>query len=418
MEEHPDMTKTIEILPTQVIRIGHHHKSGSGHSLAKAGERIIMVTIIGETKKLNTSPHTFIPVGAEDEDWDDDLDRAAATIQQTHQSYQADQADQEGATPLDDHITPHDYYSNPPKPQPGSYPGGEQLTSRNTTYAELQSSLITQEEEYLVLWGRVETNMSADTPSANGYQKLPTPPAPKEGEQGYGAYMDRMAAEEKEFCQEQQRKWEEWQQVSTKFKVLKHNFATNEPHPGDDILQWLKWNDSNLRTYPKWATELQSICPINYRELARWMYLSWQWPKAVNKLGILNIPCPPAPDHLRVWMFKVDDLSHLKLTPNHYLCVQYARALQFAAATTTNAVMCWPAESLTAFITSMSPFYTITENMWWNHALTPPFHKPYHEFDPWQQATQYFNSLRDVMEEALHFKEAQRKVSFHDSIPR
>ena len=31
---------------------------------------------------------------------------------------------------------------------------------------------------------------------------------------------------------------------------------------------------------------------------------------------------------------------------------------------------------------------------------------------------QYFDSLRDVKEEALHFKEAQRKVSFHDSILR
>ena len=175
------------------------------------------------------------------------------------------------------------------------------------------------------------------------------------------------------------------------------------------MLWWLKWNDGNHRTYPKWATELQSICPINYRELARWMYLSWQWPKAVNKLGFLDIPCPPAPDHLRVWMFKVDDLSHLKLMPNHYLCVQYARALQFAAATTTKAVMCQPAESLTAFITSMSPFYTITEDMWQNHAPTPPFHKLYHEFDSRQQAMQYFNGLRDVREEALHFKEAQRR---------
>ena len=66
----------------------------------------------------------------------------------------------------------------------------------------------------------------------------------------------------------------------------------------------------------------------------------------------------------------------------------------------------------------MSPFYTITEDMWQNHALTPPFHKPYHEFDPQQQAMQYFDGLRDVREEALHFKEAQRKVSFHDSILR
>ena len=148
------------------------------------------------------------------------------------------------------------------------------------------------------------------------------------------------------------------------------------------------------------------------------MYLSWQWPKAVNKLGILNIPCPPAPDHLRVWIFKADDLSHLRLMPNHYLCAQYARALQSVAATTTNAVMCQPAESLTAFITSMNPFYTITENMWQNHTLSPPFHKPYHKFDPQQQAMQYFNGLRDVRKEALCFEEAQRKVSFHDSILR
>ena len=31
---------------------------------------------------------------------------------------------------------------------------------------------------------------------------------------------------------------------------------------------------------------------------------------------------------------------------------------------------------------------------------------------------QYFDGLRDVREEALHFEEAQRKVSFQDSIPR
>ena len=78
--------------------------------------------------------------------------------------------------------------------------------------------------------------MSADIPSAEGYWKLPTPPPPKEGEQGYRAYMDRTAMEEKEFHQEQQRKWEEWQQVSTKFKVLKHGFTANESHPGNDVL--------------------------------------------------------------------------------------------------------------------------------------------------------------------------------------
>ena len=63
---------------------------------------------------------------------------------------------------------PHDYYSSHPEPQPGSYPGSEPLTSKNTTYAELQGSLITQEED-LVLQGRVETSMSTETPSTEGY---------------------------------------------------------------------------------------------------------------------------------------------------------------------------------------------------------------------------------------------------------
>ena len=80
---------------------------------------------------------------------------------------------------------------------------------------------------------------------------------------------------------------------------------------------------------PNGQQNCSPVCPCDYRELARRMYLSWQWPKAVNKLGILDIPCLPAPDHLRVYMFKVDDLMHLRLSPNHYLCIQYAWALQF-----------------------------------------------------------------------------------------
>ena len=164
--------------------------------------------------------------------------------------------------------------------------------------------------------------------------------------------------------------------------------------------------------------ELQSVCPCDYRELARRMYLSWQWPKAVNKLGILDIPCPPAPDHLRVWMFKVDNLVHMRLPPNHYLCIQYAWALQFTTSTTTNTTICRPADCLTTFIMAMSPFYQIMEAVWQNHALTPAFMKPYQEFTPHQQATQYFDRLRDIREEAIQFKSAQRKVSFHDSIPR
>ena len=270
------------------------------------------------SRKDDYKSHSFIPAGAED-DWDADLDQAESSLERAHHLYQADQG---GTAQSDDHAMPCDYFSSPPEPQPGSYPGGEQLTSKNTMYAELWDSLITQEEDVL-LQGRVETSMSTETPSTEAYWKMPPAPPPTKGKQGYEAYMNRMAAEEQKYHEEQAKKWEESNQTSNEFKVVKRGFATNEPHPNDDVLCWLQWNDDNLKSYPKWAMELQSVCSCNYRELTRRMYLFWQWPKAVNKLGILNIPCPPAPDHLRVWKFKVDDLMHMRLPPNHYLCIQY-----------------------------------------------------------------------------------------------
>ena len=50
-EEHPDVMKTGEILPSQVIRIGHHTINlAQGTPMAEVGERIIMVTIIGKIR--------------------------------------------------------------------------------------------------------------------------------------------------------------------------------------------------------------------------------------------------------------------------------------------------------------------------------------------------------------------------------
>ena len=69
----------------------------------------------------------------------------------------------------------------------------------------------------------------------------------------------------------------EWDQVSIEFETVRCSFAADEPHPNDDTLQWLQWNDKQIRLYPQWAEELQSVCPCDYRELARRMYLSWQW---------------------------------------------------------------------------------------------------------------------------------------------
>ena len=146
------------------------------------------------------------------------------------------------------------------------------------------------------------------------------------------------------------------------------------------------------------------------------MVLSWQWLAAVNKLGILDIPCPAPPDHLKVWMFKIDNLVNLRLTPSHYLCIQYAQALQFTTAISTNASMCRPAGCLEAFIMAMSPFYKITTAMWQFHVPTPPFVKPHMEFTSCQQVTHYFDRLQDMREEAIRFENAQREDYVHDAI--
>ena len=75
-----------------------------------------------------------------------------------------------------------------------------------TPHAELQDSLVSQEKEDLILQGRVETSMYTETPSTEGYQKMPPPPPPRKGELGYEAYMNRMAAEEQKYHEEQARK--------------------------------------------------------------------------------------------------------------------------------------------------------------------------------------------------------------------
>ena len=101
MEEYPDVMKTIEILPTQVIRISHHTINlAQDAPMAEAEERIIMVTIISETRKLNTSP---IPSYQQEQRTKTgmvtSIELQPPYSKHTHQSYQADQADQEGATP-------------------------------------------------------------------------------------------------------------------------------------------------------------------------------------------------------------------------------------------------------------------------------------------------------------------------------
>ena len=102
---------------------------------------------------------------------------------------------------------------------------------------------------------------------------------------------------------------------------------------------------------------------------------------------------------------------------NHYLCIQYAWALQFTVGATTNAAMCKPTACLEAFIAAMRLFYEITWDMWHPHFPTAPFAKPHMELSPCHHATQYFDGLLDAQEEAIQFENARRGMSVHDPIP-
>ena len=105
------------------------------------------------------------------------MDRAQTPLKEVHHTYQEDQS---SSNQSEDHALPHDY-SGPPEPQPGFYADGEPVTSKNTTYAELQDSLVTQGEE-LLMQGRFETALSLDVNAVGDNQKLPPPPPPKKGE--------------------------------------------------------------------------------------------------------------------------------------------------------------------------------------------------------------------------------------------
>ena len=57
MEEHPDVTKAVEILATQVKGIGHHTIGlAQDITIAEVREKTIIGTINSETRKLNANP--------------------------------------------------------------------------------------------------------------------------------------------------------------------------------------------------------------------------------------------------------------------------------------------------------------------------------------------------------------------------
>ena len=76
-----------------------------------------------------TTDLTPLRAAAEEEDWDTDQGRAQTSLKKHIMPTMRIKAN---PITSDYHIIGHDPYSGPPEPQPGSYPHGEQLTSRNT----------------------------------------------------------------------------------------------------------------------------------------------------------------------------------------------------------------------------------------------------------------------------------------------
>ena len=243
-------------------------------------------------------------VVVDEEDWDNEINRSQTLWEDCQRVFVAER---DHPRQSDDHVVGPDPYSAPPPQQPGSYPWGEKLTSKRVNYEDLKDSLVTTSEDLLI---RGQIDAAIRTGNALAEDDCPLPPPPREGDPGYEDNLRQRAAKDLAYQEEQAKKHIEWDQLSYDFKTVKRGFTPGEPHPENDALHWLLWNDGKTKAYPQWALELQSICLCDYCELARKMVLSWQWPAAVNKLGILDIPCPPPLHHLKLWMFKIDDLSN------------------------------------------------------------------------------------------------------------
>ena len=172
---------------------------------------------------------------------------------------------QECQDQADDKAPTTDPYQSTPGTQPGSYPWEGSIPSKTPTY----DSLVTQESEDRLLQSRAGMAGPSGATSTE-YHKLPPPPAPKVGEPGYGQYMIEQQREEQKYHEEQSKKCVDWEQPDNQYRgALNAVFATDKPHPTNDILCWLCWNYRSTTSYPKWAQELQSVCPIEYKELAR-----------------------------------------------------------------------------------------------------------------------------------------------------
>ena len=40
-------------------------------------------------------------------------------------------------------------------------------------------------------------------------------------------------------------------------------------------MEWLRWFNDYTKAHPPWTLELQSVCPVDYKELSRRMMLAW-----------------------------------------------------------------------------------------------------------------------------------------------
>ena len=133
---------------------------------AEAGEFTIMMTTTNVARRLNTNP---IPTYQ--------LEQRTKTGMQTltqlnHlQIGHISHTKQIRVVPslMDDHTIPHDYYCSLPEPQPGSYPGGKQLTSETPHMLSYKTASSLWKKKTSYSKGELKPAWSTETHSTEGY---------------------------------------------------------------------------------------------------------------------------------------------------------------------------------------------------------------------------------------------------------
>ena len=92
--------------------------------------------------------------------------------------------------------------------------------------------------------------------------------------------------------------------------------------------------------------------------------VTWLTPLSVSIYARVTIPYPPAPDHIKPWVFPIEEWwTKMKLSPEHLTCIQYAKVLQYTAKLSKGTNLIESANCVSAFTLILHEYYEITYKM-------------------------------------------------------